>query len=172
MADRFRYLVIADESPEFPAALTYAARRAKLTDAGVVLLRVIAPTPPAEWVAVSEEIRRQAADAAEALAERYAAEVWAESGLTVEIIVREGDLKAEIKRLIDEDPSIKVLALAAGAGAGGPGPLVTLAARGQSFAARAVPVLIVPGALPREQLLALAEPDGGVASAPQAPPAA
>jgi len=159
MASAFRYLVIADESPEFPAALTYSARRAKLTDSGVVLLRVIAPTPPAEWVAVSEEIRRQAADAAESLAERYAAEIWAESGLTVEIIIREGDLKAEIKRLIDEDPSIKILALAAASGAGGPGPLVTLAAKGQNFATRPVPVMIVPGGLSREALLALAEPD-------------
>lgn len=158
MSGAFKFLVIADESAEFPAALTYAALRARFSGSSVVMLRVVEPTEPAEWVSVSEEIRRQAAEAAEALTQRFAAEVWAETGLTVEIVIREGDLKAEIKRLIEEDKAIKIVTLAAGGGQNGPGPLVSAMARGQGFGGRALPVLVVPGALSKEEIKALAEP--------------
>lgn len=158
MDGAFKYLVIADESAEFPAALTYTAMRAKLVGGSIAMLRVVEPAEPAEWVSVAEEIRRQAAEAAEALTQRFAAEVWAETGLTVEVIIREGDLKGEIKRLIDEDKTIKIVALASGAGHGGPGPLVTMLAKGQSLGSRAVPVLIVPGSLSKAELLVLAAP--------------
>lgn len=158
MTGAFKYLVVADESAEFPAALTYAARRARLVGGGVVMLRVVEPTEPAEWVSVSEEIRRQAAETAEKLTQRFAAEVWAESGLTIEIVIREGDLRGEIRRLLEEDRTIKLLVLGAGSGSGGPGPLVTMAAKGQSFGARLLPVVIVPGALSKEEIAALAEP--------------
>ncbi|MGE3248780.1 MAG: universal stress protein [Hyphomonadaceae bacterium] len=158
MSAGFKFLVIADESPEFPAALFYAALRAKFSGSAVVMLRVVEPTEPAEWVSVSEEIRRQAAEAAEALTQRLAAEVWAETGLTVETVIREGDLKGEIKRLIEEDKAIKIVTLAAGAGQSGPGPLVSSLARGTSLAGRAIPVLVVPGALSKDEIKALAEP--------------
>jgi nucleotide-binding universal stress UspA family protein len=158
MDSAFKYLIIADESAEFPAALAYVAYRAKQTGAAIVMLHVIEPAEPSEWVSVAEEIRRQAAEAAEALTQRFAAEVWAETGLTVEIVIREGDLKGEIRRLLDEDRTIKVLALAAGAGQVGPGPLVSSIAKGQALGARPVPVLVVPGHLSREDLKGLAVP--------------
>lgn len=158
MPGAFKYLVVADESAEFPAALGYAAQRARLVGGSVVMLCVVAPTEPAEWVSVSEEIRRQAAGAAEALTQRFAAEVWAETGQTIEIVIREGEIKSEIKRLIDADKSIKILVLGSASGSGAPGPLVTMAAKGQSFGGRLIPVLIVPGALTKDDVRALAEP--------------
>jgi nucleotide-binding universal stress UspA family protein len=167
MSGALKSLVIADESPEFPAALHYAALRAKRTGEAIVMLRVVEPPEPAEWVSVSEEIRRQAAEAAEALTQRFAAEVWAETGLTVEIVIREGDLKAEIRRLLEEDKAVKIIVLAAGSGKGGPGPLVSSLAKGHAFGARALPVLVVPGGLSKEELKALADPE-----APAEPPAA
>jgi nucleotide-binding universal stress UspA family protein len=159
MSGAFKYLVIADESPEFPAALHYAALRAKRAGDAIVMLRVVEPPEPAEWVSVSEEIRRQAAEAAEALTQRFAAEVWAESGLTVEIVIREGELKAEIRRLIEEDSAIKLVVLAASSAKGGPGPLVSSLAKGHGFGGHAIPVLVVPGGLSKEELKGLADPD-------------
>jgi nucleotide-binding universal stress UspA family protein len=156
----FKHLVIADESPEFPSALHYAALRAKRGGESVVMLRVVEPPEPAEWVSVAEEIRRQAAEAAEALTQRFAAEVWAETGITVEIVIREGELKAEIRRLIEEDKAIRIVVLAAGAGKGGPGPLVSSLAKGQGFGGHdAIPVLVVPGGLSKDELKALAGAD-------------
>src|SRR5688572_11516891 len=99
-------LVIADESPEFPAALIYAAHMAKGAGWRLIMLRVIEPAEPAPWASVSEEIRRQSHAAAESLTQRFAAEVWAECGLTAEPLVRVGELKPEVRRLIEEDASI------------------------------------------------------------------
>lgn len=159
MSAAFKLLVIADESPEFPAALHYAALRAKRSGDGVVMLRVVEPPEPAEWVSVSEEIRRQAAEAAEALTQRFAAEVWAETGVTVEIVIREGELKDEIRRLLEQDSSVKLVVLAASSNKGGPGPLVQSLAKGLGLHGHAIPVLVVPGGLSKEEIKAFADPE-------------
>lgn len=153
-------LVIADESPEFPAALGYASRLAKGAGWRLIMLRVIEPSEPAPWASVSEEIRRQANAAAETLTQRFAAEIWAETGIAAEIVIREGDLKPELKKLMDEDPGVQLVVLAAAHGAGGPGPLVASLAKGQGLGGRAAPVLVVPGNLTKDEVRALALPVG------------
>ncbi|MGE3141737.1 MAG: universal stress protein [Hyphomonadaceae bacterium] len=151
-------LVIADESSEFPAALAYAAHLAKAGGWRLLMLHVIEPSEPAPWVTVSEEMQRQAQAGAEALLERFAGEAWAEAGVQAEGVIREGELRPELRRLIDNDHQIRLVVLAAAAGAGGPGPLVSSIAKGQGWASRAVPVMIVPGALSKEEIRALALP--------------
>jgi len=151
-------LVVADESAEFPAALSYASRLAKGAGWRLIMLRVIEPAEPAPWASVTDEIRRQAHAAAESLTQRFAAEVWAESGITAERIIREGDIRPEIRRLMDDDAGIQLLILAAAHGAGGPGPLVASLAKGQNFGARPAPVIVVPGGLSKDDARALALP--------------
>lgn len=153
---RFACLVIADESEEFPSALSYAGVLAKSAGWRLVMLRVVEPTDPAPWASISEEMRRQAHTAAESLTQRFAAEVWAECGVTVEPVLREGELRPEIRKLLDEDGSIKLVVLAAAAGPGGPGPLVASLAKSAGLGTRHVPVLVVPGALTREEVRAWA----------------
>ena len=152
----FACLIVADESPEFPAALTYAALLAKNAGWRLVMLRAVEPSEPAPWASISEEIRRQAQLAAESLTQRFAAEIWAECGITPQAVIREGDLRPELKKLLDEDPAIKMVVLASAAGAGGPGPLVASLAKGQGFGARGVPVVVVPGNLTKEEVRQLA----------------
>ncbi|MEJ0058289.1 MAG: universal stress protein [Terricaulis sp.] len=154
----FACLVIADESPEFPAALTYASLLAKGAGWRLVMLRVIEPSEPAPWASVSEEIRRQAQATAESLIQRFSAEVWAETGITAEAIVVEGELRPEVRKVIEGDATITLVVLAAAHGAGGPGPLVASLAKGQGFGGRAVPVLVVPGALTKDEVRALGLP--------------
>lgn len=156
----FACLVVADESPEFPVALTYAGILAKSAGWRLVILRVVEPSDPAPWATISDEIRRQAHAAAENLTQRFAAEVWAECGLTAEPVLREGDLKPEIRKLLDEDASIKLVVLASAAGPSGPGPLVASLAK-QGLGARPVPVLVVPGALTKDEIRTLATSLGG-----------
>jgi hypothetical protein len=157
---RFACLVVADESEEFPKALVYAGLLAKRTGWRLVMLRVIEPSDPAPWASISEEMRRQAFDAAESLTQRFVAELWAECGVTAETVLRDGDLKPELRRLLEQDASIKLVVLASAAGPGGPGPLVSQLGKSQGLGARAVPVLVVPGALTREEVRALALPAG------------
>ncbi len=159
MSAAFKFLVVADDTPEFPAAFLYASLRARATRAGLVILRVIEPIEPAAWVSVGEEMRRQAWAAAEALVDRFASEAWAEAGITPEKLIREGDLRTEFRKAVESDPAIKIVTLAAGAGAGGPGPLVSAALKGQAFGPdRALPIVIVPSGVSVEQIRSLADP--------------
>jgi hypothetical protein len=155
-AKTYACLVVADESEEFPDALIYAGLLCRNTGWRLVMLRVIEPSDPAPWASITDEMRRQAQDAAESLTQRFAAEVWAECGVTAEPILREGDLKPELRKLLEEDPSIKMVVLAAAASSGGPGPLVSQLGKSGGFAPRPVPVLVVPGALSRDEVRNLA----------------
>lgn len=153
----FACLVVADESEEFPDALIYAGLLCRSTGWRLVMLRVIEPPDPAPWASITEEIRRQAVDAAESLTQRFAAEVWAECGVTAEPVLVQGDLKPSLRKLLEEDASIKLVVLASSAGPGGPGPLVAqLGKREGLVGQRPVPVLVVPGALTREEIRRLA----------------
>lgn len=158
MNERFAVLVVADESEEFPAALTYAGLLAKSADWRLIMLRVIEPSDPLPWVSITDEMRRQARTAAESLTQRFAAEVWAECGVTAEPVLREGDLKPELRKLLEQDASIKLVVLAAAAGPGGPGPLVSQLGKAAGLGPRPVPALVVPGALTREEVRKLALP--------------
>lgn len=164
----FACLVIADESEEFPDALIYAGLLCRSTGWRLIILRVIEPADPAPWASITEEMRRQAQDAAESLTQRFAAEVWAECGVTAEPVLREGDLKPELRKLLDHDTSIKLVVLASAAGPGGPGLLVTQLGKREGLGSRPVPVLVVPGALSREEIRRLALSAGLTAIAPTA----
>jgi len=169
--ERFACLVIADESEEFPDALIYAGLICRNTGWRLIILRVIEPQDPAPWASITDEMRRQAQDAAESLTQRFAAEVWAECGVTAEPVLREGDLKPELRKLIEEDHSIKLVVLASAHGQGGPGPLVVQLGKQAGIGQRPVPVLVVPGALTREEIRKLALPVAIVASKEEPPPA-
>lgn len=158
MSDGFKFLVVADDSPEFPAALQFAALRAKATGGGLVMLSVIEPIEAAGWAAVEAEIRREAQQEAQARAQRFAAEAFAEAGVQPEVMIREGEVRSELRAILEEDPGIRFIVLGAGSGASGPGPLVSSLAKGQSFGGRAVPVVVVPGGLTIEEIRALATP--------------
>ena len=77
----------------FKDCIPYAGLLCKSTGWRLVMLRVIEPSDPAPWASITEEMRRQAHDSAESLTQRFAAEVWAGGGVTVEPVLREGDLK-------------------------------------------------------------------------------
>jgi hypothetical protein len=162
--ESFAVLVIADESEEFPDALLYAGLLCRSTGWRLVMLRVMEPEAPAPWASITDEMRRQARDAAESLTQRFSAELWAECGVTPEVVLREGDLKPTLRKLLDEEKSIKLVVLAAAAGPGGPGPLVAQLGKPSGLGARAVSVLVVPGALTRDEVRRLALPVG---AAPQ-----
>jgi nucleotide-binding universal stress UspA family protein len=151
----WKFLAIADDSDEAPTAVMLAGLRARAVGAGLVILCVVEPRAFSQWIAVSAEMLRQSRQEAEALAAGLAARVKAETGITAEIVVREGETRSEIQRLLDDDLAIKVLVLGAGSGRGGPGPLVSSLARGVKFSNRPVPVLVVPGAMTLAELQAI-----------------
>ena len=153
-----KFLVVADDSPEFQTALRFACRRAHSTGGYVALLRVIEPAVFEHWSGVRDEIARQQREEAEASLQEAAQYVQAETGLPPEFLILEADSnRAALKRVLSEDPDIKIMVLAAGVGRGGPGPLVSAIAKdGVRFGARKVPITIVPGDLTDDEIADLA----------------
>ena len=152
-----KFLVVADESPEFSAALRYACARARATGGRVTLLRVLQPAVFEHWSGVREEIERQQRAEAEALLQKFAAEVMAATGHPPEFVVREnGDVRGAIRSVVMDDPEIKILVLAAATHGRGPGPLVTAVAKeGVNNHGRKLPVTLVPCDLTAAELAEL-----------------
>ncbi|MBS0332158.1 MAG: universal stress protein [Proteobacteria bacterium] len=157
-ASKRKFLVVADDTPEFQAALRFACRRARSTGGHVALLRVIEPEFFEHWSGVREELERQAREEAEAMLRRSAELVLAETGLPPEFLIKHAEnLRAGLRDAIASDPDIKILVLAAAVGGRGPGPLVaSLAKEGVSWGGRKVPVTVVPGDLTDDEIADLA----------------
>lgn len=153
-----KFLVVADDTPEFQAALRFACRRARSTGGHVALLRVIEPAVFEHWSGVRDEIERQQRQEAEASLQQSAEFVLAETGLPPEfLIVNAESLRAGLRQALSEDQDIKILVVAAAVGGRGPGPLVaSIAKDGVRWGARKVPVTIVPGDLTDEDIADLA----------------
>jgi hypothetical protein len=144
-----KFLVIADDSPEFQAALRYACRRARSTGGHVALMRVIEPAVFEHWSGVREEIARQDRAEAESVLQKLAEFVLAETGKAPEFIIKDADnTRTALRDVIAADPDIKILILATAVGGRGPGPLVaSIAKEGVKWGSRKVPVTVVPGDL-------------------------
>lgn len=148
------FLVIVDDSEEMRVALHFACLRARHHGGRVALLHVIEPTDSQAWIAVEDLMRIERREAAEAMLAELSREVVEWSGSSPLIYLREGDVRDELLRLIEDEASISVVVLGAGTGPEGPGPLVGLLAGKLSGRLR-VPITVVPGALTDRQLAAL-----------------
>jgi hypothetical protein len=153
-----KFLVVADDTPEFQAALRFACRRARSTSGRVALLRVIEPAVFEHWSGVREEIERQLREEAEAALQASAPLVQAETGYPPEFLIVDAEnVRAALRHVIGADPDIKILVLAASVDGRGPGPLVgSLAKEGVKWGERKLPVTIVPGDLTDAEIADLA----------------
>ena len=145
------FLVVIDDSPEMKAALRYACRRAAKSGGRVAMVHITEPTGFREWRGVSDLIREEARQQAEAIMQKTAAEVSKLSGKMPILYFREGNRREEVMKLIDEESSISIIVLGASTSAKGPGPLVT-ALSGKYVGKLRVPLTIVPGNLTAEDI--------------------
>jgi nucleotide-binding universal stress UspA family protein len=145
------FLVVIDDSPEMKTALRYACRRAAKSGGRVAMVHITEPTGFREWRGVSDLIREEARQQAEAIMQKTAAEVAKLSGKMPILYFREGDRREELMNLIDEELSISIIVLGASTGPKGPGPLVT-ALTGKYVGKLRVPLTIVPGNLTAEDI--------------------
>jgi len=152
-----KFLVVVDDSPEFDAALRYAARRAKSTGGRVALLRVISDSSDEHWSGVRDEIQRQQRQEAEALLVRLGETAAERSGAQPIFLIETGEAQAAIRKVVGEDPEIKILVLASASGGKSPGPLVAAVLKqGAALGGRKLPVTIVPGELTDREIEDLA----------------
>ncbi len=139
------YLVVIDDSPEAEIALRFAARRATKTGGNVEILALIPPPEFVQWGGVMATIEEEARERAEALVMRAAGTLFAESGLTPSITVREGDGAKVVREMLAANPDVAALVLGA-APSGAPGKLVAHFT-GADAGKLTVPVMIIPGSL-------------------------
>lgn len=148
------FLCVVDESEEFGAALRFACGRARSTDGRVALLYVMQPAEFQHWIAVGERMREEAREEAEELLQVVASLVQKRVGKTPTLYIREGTVREEVVKLVDEEKDISILVLGAATGTDGPGPLVTYLVEKMTDQLR-VPVTIVPGGLSEEDIDAI-----------------
>ena len=154
-ADRSKqrvFLVVVDDSEEMPVALRFACHRARRNGGRVALLRVTERADFQHWASVGDLMRQEAREEGEQLLQKLAGEVHEMSGNYPVFYIREGDIREELVKLIEEEPSISILVLAANAGTSGPGPLITYLL-GKKAPQNRIPITIVPGNLSDEELL-------------------
>lgn len=145
------FLVVVDETEEMKVALRYACKRARNSGGRVALLYVVEPADFQHWAAVGDLMREEARSEGEQVLQKLAAQVNELVGSIPVLYVREGKVRDELLKLLDEEPSISILVLGANTGARGPGPLVS-ALTGKLIGKLRVPVTIVPGNLSDEAI--------------------
>ncbi len=145
------FLVVVDETEEMKVALRFACRRARHTGGRVALLFVIEPAEFQHWMAVEDLMREEARSEGEQLLQRLAAQVNELVGSIPILYVREGKVRDELFKLIEEEPRISILVLGANPGSRGPGPLVS-ALTGKMIGKLRVPVTVVPGNLGEDEI--------------------
>lgn len=148
------FLVVVDASPELKVALRYASLRAQRSGGRVALLYVLEPTETQAWIAVEDLIRLERRQEAEDVLADLSEEVRKITGAPALTVLREGDRREELLKVIEQEPKISILVLGASPHKDGPGPLVTHLAGRLSGRLR-VPITIVPGGLSDDQLEAL-----------------
>jgi nucleotide-binding universal stress UspA family protein len=146
------FLVVVDDSEEMPVALHFACRRARSSGGRVALLYVSTPADFQHWAAVGDLMRQEAREEGEQLLQKLAAEVYEWAGSYPILYIREGDVREELVKLIESEPTISIMVLAASTGSGGPGPLITYLLGKKARQSR-VPITIVPGNLTDEELI-------------------
>jgi nucleotide-binding universal stress UspA family protein len=145
------FLVVIDNSPELRIAMRYACRRAYRTGGRVALLHVIDDEDFRQFIGVSDVMREESRQEAEALVQKMASEVQKLSGAMPVLYLREGNRRDELLKLIAEEPMISILVLGASTNPKGPGPLVS-ALTGKFVSRLRIPVTIVPGNLSDEDI--------------------
>ena len=148
--NKWKFLIIADDTPEFVKVLRLASKRAEKVGGSVFMLKIIPPADFQHWMSVKDIMEEEArAEASETL-EYYAQEIKIISGIDAETAIREGKPEEVIANIISEDRDIHLLVLGANVD-GDPGPLVR-SFREVLLNELHMPVLVVPGNMTDEEI--------------------
>ena len=113
MEKKWKFLVIADDTPEFKKVLRLASLRAAKVNGSMVMLRIIQPSEFQHWMSVREIMEEEAMQEAEEMMNEFAREVKEISGLDCEKVIRKGEPGDVITQYIEEDQEIHMLVLGA-----------------------------------------------------------
>ena len=137
------FLAVFDGTDECKSAVRYAARRAKINNAGLLIVATVDTAEFTYWLSVNnkmiDDIEKESRDALEELS----VNIKSYSDVSCDYIIEHGSKLEAVKNLISLDNSISLLILASNKKDKNPGILVeTISGDGYS-----IPVVVIPGNL-------------------------
>jgi hypothetical protein len=144
------YLVVADNTEEFPVALRYACRLAHANRGHVAIFYVTEISDFQHWGNVESRMKQELRAEAEKLVWSVAQKANDLNGMIPAIYLAEGERISALQDTISNDMTIRALILAASPGAS-PGPLVAHFS-GKGISKLRVPLFIVPGHLDPQKI--------------------
>ena len=144
------YLVVVDDSEESRVALRFAARRAAKTNGRIEVLGVVEPQDFVQFGGVQAAMEEEQRLRIEGVVSSAIGEILDESGISANIIIRQGEVVKSVREYVAGRDEIAALVLGA-APSGSPGPLVVNFA-GNDAGQLPCPLMIIPGSLTDERL--------------------
>ena len=107
-----KFLVVIDDSKELKNAIHFAAQRAKNTNGALSMLYVVDHAINAQWSKVEHLIEQEETSEAKKICRNWAQLIKDQFNIDTEIIIKLGNKKDEILKLLKEDKNIRFLVLA------------------------------------------------------------
>ena len=144
------YLVVVDDSAESRVALCFAARRAAKTGGRIEVLGIVEPQDFVQFGGVQAAMEEEQRLRIEGVVSSAIGEILDESGISANIIIRQGEVVKSVRDYVAGRDEIAALVLGA-APSGSPGLLVVNFA-GNDAGQLPCPLMIIPGSLSDERL--------------------
>jgi len=137
------FLAVFDGTDECKSAVRYAARRAQLNNANLLIVETVDTAEFTYWLSVNSKMIDNIEKESKEMLKVLSKEIQSYSNVECSYIIEHGSKLDVVKRLIDEDETISLLVLASNKKDKNPGVLVeTISGDGYS-----IPVVVLPGNL-------------------------
>ena len=146
-----KFLVVIDESKELKNAIHFAAQRAKNTNGTLSMLYVVDHAMNAQWSKVEHLIEQEETSEAKKICRNWAQLIKEQFNIDTEIIIKLGNKKDEILKLLKEDKNIRFLVLATSGDGENPGPIIKslLSSKMRDLS---IPIVLVPGSMEEKDI--------------------
>ena len=146
-----KFLVVIDDSKELKNAIHFAAQRAKNTNGALSMLYVVNHAINAQWSKVEHLIEQEETSEAKKICRNWAQIIKNKFNIDTEIIIKLGNRKDEILKLLKEDKNIRFLVLATSGDGENPGPIINslLSSKMKDLS---IPIVLVPGSMDEKDI--------------------
>ena len=146
-----KFLVVIDDTKELKNAVHFAAQRAKNTNGALSMLYVVDHAINAQWSKVEHLIEQEETSEAKKICRNWAQLIKDKFSIDTEIILKLGNKKDEILKLLKEDKNIRFLVLATSGDGENPGPIIKslLSSKMRDLS---IPIVLVPGSMEEKDI--------------------